>query len=363
MSKVEIKTVTHKDVAKRAGVSTTLVSYIINGRQVSIPQETRERVLRAIEELGYVPSATARGLRSSKTHVIAQVILHYQPSELMESPYFAGKTSALIEALTPQGYYHLTYPVPDGATYIRSFHDFLRSHRVDGLIVEGADTRDDLIELIASARLPFVLFDQPSAPCEGSAVVNMDDARGMRLSTEHLIEMGHSKIGHLKGNAGSWCDSTRLETFKTVLREHDLPVREEWIRGSGSCSMEDGFRSMREILDLDERPTAVAATSDLLALGALRQIRSRGLRIPEDIALIGFDDILTSALLTPPLSTIALSYKRLGELAAEQILKLIANPDLRLDPVTVPVRLVKRASTVAGPAASGAAAVSIGEQP
>jgi LacI family transcriptional regulator len=338
--------VTHKDVAERAKVSTTLVSYIINDRQVSIPQETRDRVLRAIEELHYVPSATARGLRSSSTRLIAQVVLHYEPDLMMGSQYFAGKTAALIDSLVPHGYYHLTYPVPDGEEPMRRLLDFLRSRRVDGIVVEGADTNDPLIGPIAATKVPFVLFDQPAAPCEGSAVVNMDDERGMRLATEHLIGLGHERIGYLQGCARSWCDAKRQETFEAVLRERGLGVREEWIRGDGSCSMEDGRRSTDEILDLRERPTAIAATCDLLALGALKAIKERGLRVPEDLALIGFDDIQAAALLTPSLSTIALSYRRLGELAAEQVLKLIADPSLRLDPVTVGVRLVPRASTI-----------------
>jgi LacI family transcriptional regulator len=301
------KAITLKDVAKQAGVSTTLVSYIINARPVTIPQETRDRVLRTIDALQYVPSATARGLRNRKTHLIAQILLHYQPKDMLADPCLAGKTSALVDHLTLQGYYHLTYPVPDGESFTRDLVAFLRSRRVDGLIVENSFIDDPALEPIGDSGLPFVVYNNTPIAGARSTVVNMDDEEGMRLSTTHLINQGYMRIGHLKGSPRALCDLVRTETFKKVLREHGLPVHEEWIRGDGSCTMEDGSRSMGEMLDLDERPTAIAATSDLLAMGAYREVRSRGLRVPEDLAIIGFDDKPAVSMLTPPLSTIALS--------------------------------------------------------
>ncbi len=351
MSKVgksERKAVTVKDVAEQAGVSTTLVSYIINARPISIPQETRERVLNAISELDYVPSATARGLRNKKTHVIAQLLLHYEPQDMFADPCLAGKTSGLIDYLALRGYYHLTYPVPDGERHAEDLVAFVKSHRVDGIVVENPLIDDPIIERIAEVRVPLVVYNHAALPFARCAVVNVDDEAGIRLSTTHVIDLGHTRIGHLKGNPKSLADRDRIETFTTVLQERGLTVHPEWIRGDGSCSTEDGFRSMGEILDLPERPTAMTATSDLLAMGALRQIRSRGLRVPEDVALIGFDDIPASSMLTPPLSTIALSYRRLGELAGEQMIRLIEDPSRLLPAVSVPVRLVPRASTVRG---------------
>jgi LacI family transcriptional regulator len=342
----EHRSVTLKNVAERAGVSTTLVSYVINEKPVSIPQETRERVLRAIRELEYVPSATARGLRNRKTHLIAQVLLHYKPTDMLADPCLAGKASALVDYLTLQGYYHLTYPVPDGESFERDFIAFVKSHRVDGIVVENSLLDDPSIEPIAASRMPFVVYNNTPFQYPRSAVVNIDDEDGFRLSTMHLISQGHKRIGHLKGSPDSLADLVRMRTFEKVLKENGLEVHPEWIRGDGSCTVEDGIRSMGEILDLPERPTAIAATSDLLAMGALLQIRSRGLRVPEDMAIIGFDDIPAASMLTPPLSTIALSYRRLGELAGEQMMKLIQDPSLRLPPVSVPVRLVPRESTL-----------------
>jgi LacI family transcriptional regulator len=335
---------TLKDVASLAGVSPTLVSYVINNISMTIPQRTRDRVLQAIAELEYVPSAMGQGLRNRKSHIIAQLVLHYKPI-MVGDPCMAGKTSAFLDYLLPRGYYHLTYPVPDGEKHTRELLMFLKSHRVDGLVVENSLLGDPMLDLISHAGLPFVVYNQPSAPCEGSAVVNMEDEKGIRLSVGHLIAQGHTRIGFLQGETRAWCDLVRLETFKTVLREHGLPIREEWIRGDGSCTMEDGFRATEEILQGAETPTALAATSDLLALGALRQIRSRGLQVPEDIAIIGFDDLPVSSLLTPPLSSISLSYARNGELAAEQLLALIEEPSLPREAVSVSVRLVEREST------------------
>ena len=336
---------TLRDVAEQAGVSVTLVSYIVNSRPVSIPEKTRQRVLRAITELDYVPSAPARGLRNRKTRVIAQVLLHYQPQDMFADPCLAGKTSGLIDCLALHGYYHLTYPVADGEPQTRELVAFAKSHRVDGVVVENALIDDPCIQKIAECGVPFVVFNHGPLPYPRSAVVNMDDEAGIRLSTLHLIERGHRRIGHLKGTPQSLPDRIRILTFEKVLREHGIEVRAEWIRGDGSCSMDDGFKSMGEILDLSDRPTAMVATSDLLAMGALRQIRARGLRVPEDVALIGFDDIPVSSMLTPPLSSISLSYRQLGEIAGRQLMLLIEDPSLSLPPASVPVRLVARAST------------------
>lgn len=337
--------VTLKEVARRAGVSTTLVSYVINGKPISIPQETRDTVLRAVEELHYVPSAVARGLRSRKTHSIGHLFLNYVAESTLADPSTAAITMALTDSIALHGYYGLNYPVADNEAARRGLETFLLSRRVDGLVVNTAYAEDPCIELIAASRLPFVVLNMAACPHPRSAIVNMDDEAGIRLTVEHLIRKGHRRIGHLQGNCATYCDRRRRLTFETVLREYGLAPREEWIRGDGSCTVEDGFRSMGEMLDLPERPTAVAATSDLLAMGAMAQIHARGLHIPDDIAVTGFDDIVAASFLNPPLTTVSLSYRRIGELAGEQILKLIHDPTLRLDPVSVPVRLVARGST------------------
>jgi DNA-binding LacI/PurR family transcriptional regulator len=334
---------TLKEVAQRAGVSTTLVSYIVNDKPVSVPRETRETVLRAIEELHYVPSAVARGLRSRKTHSIAHLFLNYQASRTLSDPSTAAITMSLIDSIAPHGYYCLSYPVAEGDA--AGLESFLRSRRVDGLVVNTAHAEDPFIDVIAASRLPFVILNMASCPHPRSAIVNMDDAEGIRLTVEHLIGRGHRKIGHLQGNLLTYCDRRRREAFEDVLREHDLAPREEWIRGDGSCTVEDGYSSMGEMLDLSESPTAIAATSDLLAMGAMAQVHARGLRVPDDVALTGFDDIPAAPFLNPSLTTVSLSYSRIGELAGEQMLKLINDPSLRLDPVSVSVRLVAREST------------------
>jgi LacI family transcriptional regulator len=336
---------TLKEVAQRAGVSTTLVSYIVNGKPISIPQGTRDTVLRAIEELHYVPSAVAQGLRNRKTRSIAHLYLNYVAASTLSDPSTAAITMTLTDSIAPHGYYSLSYPVAGSEAARRDLETFLRSRRVDGLVVNTAHAEDPCIDIIAASRLPFVVLNMAACPHPRSAIVNMDDEAGIRLTVGHLISKGHRRIGHLQGNLLSYCDRTRRLTFESVLREHGITPREDWIRGDGSCTVEDGFRSMGEMLDLPERPTAVAATSDLLAMGAMAQLHAQGLRIPDDVAVTGFDDIVAASFLNPPLTTVSLSYRRIGELAGEQILKLIHDPSLRLDPVSVPVSLVARAST------------------
>jgi len=179
---------------------------------------------------------------------------------------------------------------------------------------------------------------------EGSAVVVADDISGVRLVTEHLISKGHERIGHVQGDLRYDSGRRRMETFRAVLQEHGLPVREAWIRGEG-WTRQHGREAMQGILAEPERPTAIVAASDLLALGAMEQIRARGLKIPQDMAIVGFDDIPLAPDLSPPLTTVRLPYGEFGRAAAMSLLALIGDPGTQLTPTVIPTHLMVRAST------------------
>jgi LacI family transcriptional regulator len=332
-----------KHIAQKAGVSIKTVSRVINNRP-DVSPETRTRVQEIIDSLGYHPNAIAQGLRAHQTFTIAFVILHYQPRALLSENHLAGIVSGIVDSLSEQGYYLLTYPVPDSEDALRGLRALLNSGRVDGVIVQQAYPDDPLIEIIAAANLPTGYIGLDRIPHALSFNVTADFGAGTRLALEHLVAKGHTRIGHLQGDCHFTPFQDRVNAFRGFLKEHDLPVHEEWIIGDG-WSRQHGFDAMGALLALPERPTAIVAATDTIAIGAMDQIHQQGLRIPQDFAIVGFDDIPLSADLVVPLTTVRTSFYRFGHLAASNLIGLIKDTDVEPGQFLVPHRLVERAST------------------
>lgn len=332
-----------KRVAEEAGVSIKTVSRVINNRP-DVSPETRQRIQEIIQRLDYQPNAFAQGLRARQTFTIAFVILHYQHRALLSEPYLSGIVSGIVDALTDEGYYLLTYPVPDTDEAIRGLRALLNSGRVDGLIIQQAYPNDQLCQIVADAGLPtaYIAIDAP--PHENAFNVTTDFAAGTRLALQHLVDRGHTRIGHIHGDLSYAVAKERLDAFKDFLNEHNLPYRPEWVCGGG-WSRTDGCEAAARILNQAERPTAIVAANDTIAIGAMEEIHRHGLRIPEDVAITGYDDIPLAADLAVPLTTIRTSFYRFGHSAAANLVKLIRDPSFCAGQVQVPFKLIERAST------------------
>ena len=317
--------VTHRDVARRAGVSPGVVSYVVNNGPRATSPETRARVLRAIQELDYHPHAFARGLRSRRTHTVCFLARDYSPLDLFVSPYSAGVLTGLAAELKERGYYLLVHPLLIGED-LDDLAVLLRSGRVDGLVVRlveaAASANDALLELIASARVPCVCLEQPPDRRFGFDSVVFDSAAGAYAATQHLISRGHRRIAHLQGDPGYDSARERRRGYEQALSDAGLPVDPELIKG-GSWEPSTADTAVEALYALSDPPTAIFAANDNLAFRALGVLHLAGRRVPDDVALIGFDDIPLAQEIVPPLTTVRIPLVEIGRRASRRLLELV----------------------------------------
>ena len=323
------------DVAARAGVSSAAVSFAVNGRP-GVGEETRERILAAAEELGWRPSAHARGLAQARAHAIG--LLLSRPVEQLEVDPFFVRFLAGVERTLARSDHALVLRVIDSGepvdldAYVR----LARSGRVDGFLlcdVELDDPRFDLIEL------PAVVAGHPVSPCP-FPWLETEHARGAGAAVEHLIDLGHRRIG--------FCGSS--ERF-----EHIQARRGAWLGALEAAGLEPGpvaFGDPRPLLDEDV--TAIVCTSDLLAAAGLAAARERGVDVPGELSIVGFDDSPVAALASPPMTSVRVDYAQFGEAAAAALLAAIVREPVPPFRGAAP-ELVRRGST-ARPGSTTAAA-------
>jgi LacI family transcriptional regulator len=340
------KRVTHQDVARLAGVSTAVVSYVINNGPRSTSPKARERVLRAIKELDYHPNAFARALRANRTNTIAVIDKDHYGHTVFSTPYTAPILTGMAAQFKAQGYYILVYPM----NLDEDLHDvetLLRSGRLDGIVVrlvEEPPATNELLELIRATSIPCVCIEVPGAPQFGFSAVTYDNVSGAYQATRYLLQQGHQRIGHIAGDRRYMTALHRLEGYKRALADYHVPVDERLI-AEGDWSTPTAQASVAQLLSLADPPTAIFAASDRLAIAALEELRSRHYRIPEDIAVIGFDDIELAHLIAPPLTTVHIPLYEIGQRAAELVLGMIQSEQgeaARTD--VLPVELVRRGS-------------------
>lgn len=306
---------TQVDVARLASVSQAMVSYVLAGKSpISIPEETRQRVLRAVEELGYVPNGTARSLRTRRTSTLGVVV----PD--ITNPFYPAFERGVEVAAEERGYDLIVYNTDGRPEKERKSLLSLRQGRVDGLVAIFFHLRaPDLAPLLALG-LPVVRLEpSPAATRDLSLPLDslyVDNRAAAREAVEYLFARGHTRIGMVTGALGP--GEERLAGYRRALAEHGLAA-EPGLTAYGEFTLESGYQAMRRLLGLEPRPTAVFAANDMMALGALLAIRDAGLRVPEDLALVGFDDTPATRLVTPPLTTISQFQDRLGRRAAEML--------------------------------------------
>ena len=341
------KRVTHLDVAKLAGVSTAVVSYVINNGPRPTSPEVRERVLWAIRKLDYHPSAVARGLRAQRTNTIGFVVDDYYSLDVFVSPYSARILTGLTARLKSRGYYVLLYPMDIGED-LTGVDLLLRSGRLDGIVVrlvqDPPDT-DALLSVIAATGVPCVTIERPGAPGFGFSAVTYDDQRGGYAATSYLIERGHRRIGHISGDPRYSTARGRLDGYRRALADRGIAGDDELIYGD-DWAPEVGRASVTHFLGLRNPPTAIFAASDDLAIRAIEALRANGRRVPEDVAVVGFDDIQAAGELDPPLTTMRIPLLDLGQRAADLLLDVIQTEHDDVPPrqETLPVELVRRGS-------------------
>jgi LacI family transcriptional regulator len=316
--------VTHRDVARRAGVSPSVVSYVINNGPRAASPETRARVLAAIKELDYHPNAIARGLRSQRTHTIGFVASDYSALDVFVSPYSAGVLTGVAAELKQNGYYLLVHALQIGED-LEPLGRLLRSGRLDGLVlrlVEPAPASDALLELIATAGLPCVCLECAVDPRFGFGSVLFDNSSGAHAATTYLLGRGHRRIGHLQGDPMYESTRARRAGYEAALRAAGQRIDSELIQGDSwdPTTIDTG---VRRLIELTDPPTAFFAANDSLAFRAIEVLRMAGRRVPEDVAVVGFDDIPLAQEMMPPLTTVRIPLAEIGRRASARLRQIV----------------------------------------
>jgi LacI family transcriptional regulator len=336
---------TQVDVARLAGVSRATVSYVLNGvtdGRVPISEETKQRVLDAIEELGYEPDARAQALRSGNTNTIALII----PD--LRNPHFSEYATGIEEAARASGYHLLLSSTTMNDEYAVEIFKDLARRRFDGLIIASsfileAQEAQAILKQIRERGLPIVEMDENY----GVDSVSADYREATQEVMSYLLSLGHRRIGLIYGIGGHELGQDRLQPYLESLKAANIPIESDLIAECGP-TIEDGYQASLKVLKLSPRPTALITINDLLAMSALRAAADLGLRIPNDLSLVGFDNIPMANYLVPRLTTVTKEAANLGRKAFELLLTRIQNPDLPRQQIHSPARFIVREST--GPA-------------
>lgn len=329
--------VRRKDVAELAGISPAVVSYVLNGGPRRVAPETRDRVLAAIEQLGYRPNGVARSLRINRTMTLGLVV----PDT--SNPFFAELARAVEEAAFEVGYTLLIGNATDDevrqTTYVRTF----LQRQVDGLLLVPAHGPVSCLPELTASQRPWVVLDRRIDPAVGAAQILVDNTGGARVATQHLLEHGRRSVACIAGPRDVEPTTQRVAGWRSALRDADLGGRQARVLHV-PFGRHAGYRAALELCGGGTHPDALFVASDEQALGALRALTELGLRCPDDVAVVSFDGIAAAGYAVPALSTMAQPFTDLGRRAIAALLDRLAGADASAHEEVLPVRLVARGS-------------------
>jgi len=328
-----MKYITLKMVAERAGVSVNTASRAINNKS-DINEETKKRVLKVAQELGYVRNATAVALRTKKTGTIGVVIADNR------NPFYAEVLNGIEEAAREKNYHIILVNTQRDYQKEEEAINLLLAKRVDGLLIAPVQDRDDDIRNLIMANFPFVIVGRDFENIEMDAVYN-DEIKGGFLVTEYLFTKGHKRIAFINGFLHKSPAQGRLEGYKKALKKYGIPLDDALV-SVGDIDVENGYERTKQMMKENLDFTAIFAYNDMMAFGAMQAIKEKGLRIPEDIGLVGYDDISFSSLMNPSLTTIRLKKQDLGIESVELLLSRINGSREKMKKIMLNVELIVR---------------------
>jgi LacI family transcriptional regulator len=332
---------TSYDVAKLAGVSRTTVSFVLNGlHDNSIPEATRQKVFDAAKQLNYHPDASGRKLASGKNMMIGLVLIQRTEQVFMDA-FLLSVLIGIEQNASQQGFHvllkHISLNSKEG------YSQLITENHVDGIIVSGPLQEDNELLKLHHDGVPIVLLGQMSDT--DIPFVDVDAEKSSEEAVAYLISRGHKNIAMITNAKLQYSSAQqRKQGFINALQNAGMPIHENWIR-EGDFTPESGYSAMKRILQEEERPDAIFIASDVVAMGGIRAIREAGLKIPEDISVIGFDDIPIAQYYDPPLTTIRLPGYNLGWTAGDRLIRLILNEGLDTTGFLLKSELIIRDST------------------
>jgi LacI family transcriptional regulator len=330
-----------RDVAERAGVSVTSVSHVINQTRV-VSGELRERVLNAMNELGYQPNALARSLRRKETYTVGVIMTN------SADPFFAEVTRGVEDTCFDQGYNIILCNSDSDLDKELFYTSVLTKKRVDGILFLAAGGKStEHIRTVQKRGTPLVVVDR-YIPDIAVDTVLIDNAHGGWLATHHLIELGHQCIGCITGPSDLTLSAERVTGYRRALQEAGLRIDESLIV-KGDFQYESGYRAAQQFLARPTPPTAIFACNDLMAIGAMNAAIKQGCQSPAQLSVIGFDDIRPASYTNPLLTTVAQPKYEMGSIATTMLLERIHNQDMPPRQKLLDTYLVVRESTAPPP--------------
>lgn len=303
---------TMKDVANLAGVHPTVVSRVLNNdTSLNIRKETRDRILKAVKDLNYVPNRSAQNLKKNETKMLGLIIPDFS------NPVYAEIIHGAEDQATIEGYSLIVSSTRQKNGKKESLSHMLEG-RIDGLMVAISDVEDDEIFEMKKDKIPFLLINRFVDGVDNYVI--LDDQSAGELATNHLIELGHKRITHISGPMDTSTGKERAKGFEEAVKKANI---KEYHIEPAAYSLEEGHIAMKKILETDTPPTAIFAGSILIALGAMRAVREKGLEIPKDISIISLHDVPFAGVLHPPLTTVKMPLYEMGQEAVKGIVSVI----------------------------------------
>jgi LacI family transcriptional regulator len=329
---------TLEEIAEISQVSRSTVSRVINNDPHVRPQ-TREKVLAVVRELNYQPNAVARSLAAGRTRIIGLII----PSGItttFRDPFFPVFTQSMATTCSQRDYSVMLWLAePDYER--RMIREVLNNGMLDGVIISAIHLSDDMANTLAASKLPFVVVGQHNVPAMEYSYIDVENRRGAQEAVTHLLRIGRRRIAHIAGPLDTMCARDRLHGYNDALRTRGLPLKPELVV-DGDFTEETGYYAMKRLLP--HHPDALFAANDLTALGAMRALVEAGYRVPDDIPIVGFDDVPSAASAAPALTTIRQPTDRMGVIATETLIDMIDHGDTFPRRVILPTELVIRES-------------------
>jgi LacI family transcriptional regulator len=331
-------------VAKQSGVSVSTVSRVFNEYE-DVSPSTRERVLAVARKLDYAPSQAARTLVQRRSQLIGVVLFTGYEHPDIHHPFFQEVLVGLKHGIGELGYDLLLFATEQPGSNQGRPHSYLRRARqlgVDGIVVMGVDRDDPEVEKLVRSPVPLIALDL-DVNGDHTSYVASDNIGGARMAVRHLHGLGHTQIATIAGPAGTKPGADRILGYRAEMNALGLEIHPGYV-AEGDFYAESAEQLMKSLLKRRNPPTAVFAAADMMAVGAIRAIHAAGLSVPDDIAVVGFDDIKLAELLSPPLTTIRQDMLGIGLAAGRALVEQIENPDSTPPVLTLPVELVVRAS-------------------
>jgi DNA-binding LacI/PurR family transcriptional regulator len=327
---------TLRDVAKVAGVSIATASRVLNNHEY-VSEKTRNKVLSAVEDLGYRPSRLAVGLRTGRTRIFGLIISD------IGNPYFASVVRGIEDIAYANGYNLILCNSDEDPEKEELYINVFLDSAVSGAIIACAREDSMCGGKLLDAGIPIVAMDRRMMNFNVDTVIT-NNVKGAYEAVIHLIEQGHRKIGFIGGPLHTTTGRERWEGYKKALSEHGYELNQDLIK-LGNFKQRSGQEAASELLEKDDRPTALFAANNFMTLGALNSIHDKGLKIPDEIAIVGFDDLPWAQSLDPPLTAVEQSANELGKTAADLLIKRIDDPNRPITTVTLNTNLVVRKSS------------------